>query len=50
MKRTILATIVSLLGSVGGQAADWRMYRADAASWCTCSYLNQATVALQPVE
>ena len=23
---------------------------ADAASWCTCSYLNQATVALQPVE
>ena len=23
---------------------------ADAASWCTCSYLNQATCALQPVE
>ena len=22
---------------------------ADAASWCTCSYLNQATIALQPV-
>jgi hypothetical protein len=22
----------------------------DAASWCTCSYLNQATVALEPVE
>jgi hypothetical protein len=21
---------------------------ADAASWCTCSYLNQATIALQP--
>lgn len=23
---------------------------ADAASWCTCSYLNQATIALQPPE
>jgi len=23
---------------------------ADAASWCTCSYLNQATCALQPIE
>jgi len=23
---------------------------ADAASWCTCSYLNQATCALQPSE
>ena len=23
---------------------------ADAASWCTCGYLNQATIALQPVE
>ncbi|MFC1634230.1 PQQ-binding-like beta-propeller repeat protein [Planctomycetota bacterium] len=23
---------------------------ADAASWCTCSYLNQATCALQPLE
>jgi hypothetical protein len=22
---------------------------ADAASWCTCSYLNQATIALQPL-
>jgi hypothetical protein len=22
----------------------------DAASWCTCSYLNQATMALEPVE
>ncbi|MCY2992937.1 MAG: hypothetical protein NTY19_34405 [Planctomycetota bacterium] len=21
---------------------------ADAASWCTCSYLNQATIALEP--
>jgi len=23
---------------------------ADAASWCTCSYLNQATIALEPAE
>ncbi len=21
----------------------------DAASWCTCSYLNQATLALRPI-
>ncbi len=28
--------------------AGGRLLMADAASWCTCSYLNQATIALQP--
>jgi len=31
-------------------AAGGLIMMADAASWCTCSYLNQATCALQPVE
>ncbi len=30
--------------------AEGLILMADVASWCTCSYLNQATCALQPVE
>ena len=41
-----VVTILALAPQANG--ADWPMARADAASWCTCSYLNQATCALEP--
>jgi len=47
---TVLLTACCVVAGVPSASADWPTYRADAASWCTCSYLNQATCALQPVE
>ena len=50
--RCLLAVCIITMGAASGAglAADWPTYRADAASHCTCSYLNQATVALCPQE
>jgi hypothetical protein len=33
---------------VNATPASGLVLMADAASWCTCSYLNQATIALEP--